>query len=123
MAYIDYQYLSVYQEITDKVLDLKKQIIRRKILEAPKFGSWQKMGMTDKDWNHIIAAAEEVQDTSDHRNVEQYEHDDTGLKLFEEEKTILSHGTDASAVQISFNLQQPLLSTFCPLNSPVALVQ
>ena len=40
MAYIDYQNLFVYLEITDKVLDLKKQIIRRKILEAPKFGSW-----------------------------------------------------------------------------------
>ena len=64
------------------------------------------MGMTDKDWNQIIVAAEEVQDTSDHRNVKQYEHDDTGLKLFEEETTSLPHGTDASAVKTSFNLQQ-----------------
>ena len=64
------------------------------------------MGVTDKEWNQIIAAAEEVQDTGDHRNLEQYEHEDTGLRLFEEETTIQPHGTYTSAVQVSFNLQQ-----------------
>ena len=61
-SYISQQDLCVYQEIDDKVQDLKKQIIKRRILEAPKFGSWQEMGVTDKQWNQLIAAAEEVQD-------------------------------------------------------------
>ena len=105
-SYISHQDLCAYQEIDDKVQDLKKQIIKRRILEARKFGSWQEMGVTDREWNQIIAAAEEVQDTGDHRNLEQYEHDDTRLKLFEEETAILPPGTYASATQVSFNLQQ-----------------
>ena len=51
-------------------------------------------------------AAEETQNTGDHRKLEQYEHNDTGLKLFEEETTILPPGTYASADPVSINLQQ-----------------
>ena len=41
-----------------------------------------------------------------HKNLEQYEHNDIGLKLFDEETAILPPGTYTSAVQVSFNLQQ-----------------
>ena len=106
MSYISHQNLCVYNEIDDKVQDLKQQILEQRILESPKFGSWQEMGVTDKDWSLIKMAAEETQNTGDHRKLEQYEHNDTGLKLDEEETTNSPPGTHTSAIQVSFNLQQ-----------------
>ena len=48
---MSYQDSYMHLDIDDKVQDLKKQITTRRILEAPKFGSWQEMGVTDKEWN------------------------------------------------------------------------
>ena len=84
MSYISHQNLCVYNEIDDKVHDLKQQIFERRILKSPKFEFWQGMGVTDKEWNLIKMAAEETQNTGNHKKLEQCEqaisHYTTGRK-------------------------------------------
>ena len=76
MSYISHQDQCVYSDIDDKVQELKKQITKRELLKAPKFEAWRPMGLTDEDWDQIMAAAEEVQHTDDHKYLEQGEHDE-----------------------------------------------
>ena len=40
MSYISHQDQCVYNDIDDKVQDLKKQIAKRELLKTPKFGAW-----------------------------------------------------------------------------------
>ena len=70
MSYINHRNLCVYNEIDDKIHDLKQQILKRRILESPKFGSRQGMGVTDKEWKLIKAAAEETKNTDNHKKLE-----------------------------------------------------
>ena len=80
----------------DKVQELKKQINIRGLLDPPKFGSWQNIGINEEDWNQIRAAAKENHHTDDDRNQEEDEHDKAGCKSNDEEATILPSGTYAS---------------------------
>ena len=101
MSYVSHQNLCVYNEIDDKVHDLKQQIFERRILGSPKFESLQGMGVTDKEWNLIKAAAEKTKNTGIHKKLEQDEQNDTKLKLHEE---TTNSPPGASEVQVS--LQQ-----------------
>ena len=61
ISYISYKDQCVYNDKDDNVYDLKKQIAKRELLKGPKFGTWQSMGITNEDWDQIIASAKEVQ--------------------------------------------------------------
>ena len=44
----------IYNDIDDKVHDMKKQIAERGLLRAPKFGTWQSVGIINEDWDQIV---------------------------------------------------------------------
>ena len=96
MSYISHQDQCVYSDIDDKVQELKKQITKRELLKAPKFEAWRPMGLTDEDWDQIMAAAEEVQHTDDHKCLEQGEHNENG-ESFEDTEV----GVDDELVELS----------------------
>ena len=47
ISYISYKDQCVYNDIDDKVYDLKRHIAERELLKAPKFRTWQSMGITN----------------------------------------------------------------------------
>ena len=86
--------------------ELKKQINIQGILDPPKFGSWQNIGLNEEDWNQITAAAKENHHTDDDRNQEEDKHNKAGSKSNDEEATVQPSGTYASPDLVSVQLEQ-----------------
>ena len=74
LSYMDSQ-ANRFQAVNDKLQELKKQINIRGLLDPPKFGSWQNIGLNEEDWNQITAAAKENHHTDDDINQEEDEYD------------------------------------------------
>ena len=105
LSYMDSQ-ATRFQTVDDKVQELKKQINIRGLLDPPKFGSWQNIGLNEEDWNQITASAKRNHHTDDDINQEEDEHDKAGCKSNDEEETPQLSGTCASPDLVSTHLEQ-----------------